>query len=79
MIINVYGTNGCVSCKRLHEIVKEICLKENIEAEINYVNDLNLIISKGIMQMPALEVDGSIKSVGRIPKIQELINMLKQV
>lgn len=74
--ITVYGS-GCPSCKKLYETIKELVMREQINAEIHYEDDLNKIIARGLMQMPGLEVNGVMKSVGKIPKYNELIAMLK--
>lgn len=76
MKIVVYGT-GCKSCHALHERVLETVKKHGIDAEVFYETDLKSIISKGIMQMPALEVDGRMKCMGRVPKEKELLTYLK--
>lgn len=76
MKIVVYGT-GCKSCHTLHERVKSVVKDNNINAEIIYETDLNVILNKGIMRMPALEIDGIIKSMGAVLKEKELISLLK--
>lgn len=76
MKITVYGT-GCKSCKALHESVLKVVKDNAIAAEVVYENDLRTIIGKGIMQLPALEVDGKIKLAGRVPKEKELAEYLK--
>ena len=72
MKIVVYGT-GCKSCKALHENVLETVKKHGIDAEVVYETDLKTIMAKGIMQMPALEVDDKMKCMGRVPKEKELL------
>lgn len=74
MKIVVYGT-GCKKCQELHDIVTKVLKDNNIEAELIYEKDLKTIIGKGIMQMPALEMDGKIRIAGRIPKEKELIKL----
>ncbi len=77
MKIVVYGT-GCKKCHALHESVLAVVKKQGIDAEVVYENDLKTIIGKGIMQMPALEVDGKIKSLGRVPKEKEILIFLEK-
>lgn len=77
MKIVVYGT-GCKKCKELHDSVEKVIKDNAIEAEVVYENDLKTIIGKGIMQMPALEVDGQYKVLGRVPKEKELIKLFKE-
>lgn len=72
MKIIIYGT-GCKSCHTLHESVLAVVKKHGINAEVVYETDLKTIIGKGIMQMPALEVDGKMKCMGRVPKEKELL------
>lgn len=76
MKIVVYGT-GCKKCKALHDSVKKIVEQANIAAEVVYQSDLNVIILKNMMQLPVLEVDGVIKSKGRLPKEKELKEILR--
>lgn len=77
MKIIVYGT-GCKSCHALFESVSNVIKDNSIDAELIYEKDLRTIIGKGIMQMPALEVDGKIIVSGRIPKEKELLSLLKK-
>lgn len=74
MKIVVYGT-GCKKCKELHENILKTIKNNAIEAEVIYENDLKTIIGKGIMQMPAIEVDGEYKVMGRVPKEKELLKL----
>ena len=76
MKVVVYGT-GCKSCHALHESVLKVVKDNAINAEVVYETNLNTIIGKGIMQMPALEVDGKIKFMGRVQKGKELIAYLR--
>ncbi len=76
MKVVVYGT-GCKSCHALHESVLKVVKDNAINAEVVYETNLNTIIGKGIMQMPALEVDGKIRCMGRVPKGKELLAFLR--
>lgn len=75
MKITVYGT-GCKNCQALHDSVLNVVKNNGIEAEVFYEKDLKTIIGKGFMQMPALEVDGQLKVLGRVPKEKELLKIL---
>lgn len=76
MKIVVYGT-GCKSCEKLHENVLNAVKNNAINAEVIYETDLKTILNKGIMQMPALEIDGKIKSSGRVLKEKEILSFLQ--
>jgi small redox-active disulfide protein 2 len=73
--IQVLGT-GCPKCKKLYEATQQAVKDLGIEAEVIKVEDINEIIKFGIMMTPALAVDGSVKVVGRIPKLDELKTMI---
>lgn len=76
MKIVVYGT-GCKTCHALHDGVLRVVKENGIDAEVIYESDIKKIFAKGLMQMPALEVDGNIKFVGKVPKDKELLAYLK--
>lgn len=75
MKIVVYGS-GCKSCELLHGRVLSVIRKKNIDADVDYIKDLAAIISKGIMQLPALEIDGKIVIGGRVPTENEIAKLL---
>jgi small redox-active disulfide protein 2 len=76
MKVIVYGT-GCKTCHALHDSVLKVVKDHEIDAEVIYETDIKKIIAKGIMQMPALEVDGKMKCMGRVPKEKELLIYLR--
>ncbi len=50
---------GCAKCNRLQENAEEAAKALDIEYEIEKVNDIEKIMSFGVMLTPALAVDGS--------------------
>lgn len=75
MEIKILGT-GCSKCEKLEKNL-EIALKElNIEADIENVDNLAVIVSYGVMSTPGLVIDGEVKSIGKVPKVKELKEML---
>jgi small redox-active disulfide protein 2 len=73
--VQILGT-GCPKCKKLFEATQQAVKDLGIEAEVTKVEDINEIIKFGIMSTPALAVDGTVKAVGRIPKLDELKTMI---
>jgi len=57
MKISVLGS-GCATCKKLHETVKYVVKNENIDAEVEYSDDVTRIVELGLMHSPVLVVDG---------------------
>jgi len=77
MKIEILGV-GCPRCKQLIANT-ETALKElNISAEISKVTDINQITEYGVMMMPALIVDGSIVSSGKILSGDEIKKIISK-
>jgi small redox-active disulfide protein 2 len=76
MKIEVLGT-GCAKCKRLEENVRKAVLETGVKAEVLKVQDMDQIISKGVMMTPALLIDGEEMAVGRVPGVDEIKRMLQ--
>lgn len=75
--IKVLGP-GCSKCRTLEAKVKEIVAKNNIEASITKVEDINEMMSYGIMMTPALVIKERVKSYGIIPKDDQILKWLKE-
>lgn len=71
MEIKILGT-GCAKCKKLELNARKAVEEMGIAAEIEKVEDLQQILSYGVMITPALVVDGKVKLTGRVPKPKDL-------
>lgn len=71
MKIQVFGS-GCATCKKLYELTKAAVLANGIADEVEYITDLAKMIEMGLMQSPALVVDGKIAAAGYLPSAEEL-------
>ncbi len=76
MIIKVLGT-GCASCKKLEANAKEAVSKLGIEASVEKVEDLKDIMAYGVMKTPALVVDETVKSMGKVLSSDDIVKLLK--
>lgn len=76
MIIKVLGT-GCASCKKLEANAKEAVSKLGIEASVEKVEDLQDIMAYGVMKTPALVVDETVKSMGKVLSSDDIVKLLK--
>ena len=63
MNIKVLG-GGCKSCEK------------GIDAEIEYITDMEKIMGFGVMSMPALMIDGKVVSAGKVLKAKEVEKFL---
>jgi small redox-active disulfide protein 2 len=76
MKIEVLGT-GCARCNTAEEIVKQAVLEAGIEAEVVKVKDIREIAKYGVMVTPAVVIDGELKSMGKIPDLEEVLEWIK--
>ena len=74
--IQVLGT-GCKKCVSLKENVEAALKEANIEADVQKIEDINEIVSFGVMSTPALVVDGEVKFVGKVASPAEIIRVLQ--
>ena len=71
MDIKVLGP-GCPKCQQTEKIVKEAVSEAGVDAEIEKVTGAMEIAGYGVFGTPAVVVDGDVKSVGKIPKKEEV-------
>lgn len=76
MKITVYGS-GCANCKRLFDNTKTAATNLGIKDEVEYVTDLKVIASTGIMKTPALVIDNRLVASGRVLTVEEVTPLLK--
>ncbi len=76
MDIKVLGP-GCPKCQQTEKIVKE-AVTEAGDAQIEKVTDTMEIAGYGVFGTPAVVIDGEVKSVGKIPKKQDVIGWINQ-
>ena len=78
MKIEILGV-GCPKCKQLTANA-EAALKElNIVAEISKVTDINKITEYGVMVTPALAVDGTIVSAGKVLSKDDIKKIISKI
>ena len=75
MEIKVLGT-GCAKCKKLEERTRNAVSELGVEASIEKVEDIYKIMQFGVMNTPALVVDGKGVVSGRLPADKELKELL---
>lgn len=75
MNIKVLG-GGCKCCEAILASVKEVVAAKEIDAEIEYITDMQKIMECGVMSTPALMIDGKIVSAGRAIKTKEIEKLL---
>lgn len=76
MKIQVLGM-GCKTCEKLYEATLAAVKETGVDAKVDYIKDMAEITRLGIMQTPALVVDGVVKAMGRAPKQKEIVSIIK--
>jgi small redox-active disulfide protein 2 len=71
MEIKVLGP-GCAKCQQTEKVVKEAVAEAGISAEVEKVTDMMKITGFGVFGTPAVVINGEVKSVGKIPKKDEI-------
>jgi len=69
--IHILGT-GCPKCKKLAELADTAAKELNVEYQLEKVTEINDIMKFGVMMTPALVVNGVVKSVCKIPSLDEI-------
>ena len=78
MKIEVLGP-GCKNCSALEKATNEALSHLGMDAFVEKVTDYGKIAEYGVMSTPALVVDGEVRSVGRVPSVDEITELLTAV
>lgn len=76
MKIEILGM-GCQKCTDLYKSAEQAAAELGINAEMIKVTDIKEIMKYGVMNTPALVVDGKVKISGKVPGKEEIKAMLK--
>ncbi len=75
--IKVLGA-GCKSCHELYENAKKAVENLGLNIEVEYITDMEKVMSYGVMSMPALLVNDKIVSVGKVLKQKDVETFIGQ-
>ena len=77
MEIKVLGP-GCPRCENTEKAVKEAVAETGVDARIEKVTKAMEIAKYGVFGTPAVVVDGEVKSVGKVPPVEEIKQWLNK-
>ncbi len=77
MEVKILGP-GCPKCQQTEKVVKEALQEAGVQANVEKVKDTMEIANYGVFGTPAVVIDGEVKSVGKIPKKEEVLQWLKK-
>ncbi|MDY6823672.1 MAG: thioredoxin family protein [Thermodesulfobacteriota bacterium] len=75
MDIKVLGP-GCPKCRQTEQVVKDAAADAGVAADVEKVSDAMKIAGYGVFGTPAVVVDGEVKSVGKVPKKEDVISWI---
>ena len=73
--IKVLGA-GCKSCHDQYENVKKAIEELGLGIEVEYITDMEKVMAYGVMSMPAIVVNETVASMGKVLKSAEVIKLL---
>ena len=76
--IKVLGA-GCKSCHEQYENVKKAVADMNLDAEVEYITDMEKVMSYGVMSMPAIVVNEQVVSMGKVLREAQVEELLKKL
>ena len=76
LTIKVYGS-GCKGCQTLHQNVIDALAEMNVEADVQYITDMQKIMETGVMSLPALAVNDKIMSAGKVLSVTDIKKFLE--
>lgn len=71
MKIEILGT-GCTKCQSLTQNAKKAVADAGVFAQVEKVEDLVKIMEYGVMNTPALVINGEVKSTGKLLNSEEI-------
>ena len=76
MKIEVLGM-GCANCNKLYQNAIEAVKLSGKEIEVTKVEDIKVIMRYGVLSVPALVIDGLVKTAGKVPKAEQIKEWIK--
>ena len=70
---------GCSICQSLEQLVLAVLSELNLPADVEHVKDMKEIARFGVMSMPALIINGEVRSVGTPPSQDTLKKWLREL
>ena len=75
MEIKVLGS-GCSRCHKAFEMVEKVVKEQGVDAQVEYVTDIERVMAYNVMSMPAIVVDGEVRLKGAVPTEADVKKML---
>ena len=76
--IKVLGA-GCKSCHEQYENAKQAVKNMELDLEVEYITDMEKVMSYGVMSMPAIVVNEKVVSMGKVLKAADVEKLLHKL
>ena len=73
--IKVLGS-GCANCKTTLKLIEEMAKEKGVELQLEKVEDMQAIISYGVMSTPGVVIDGKVVHAGGVPSRDKIAGWL---
>jgi small redox-active disulfide protein 2 len=77
LTIRVLG-QGCANCQALTQRIMEILSELNLAADFEHITDIKEIARYGVLQSPALVINGNVVVRGTVPNKAQLIEWFRK-
>ena len=75
--IKVLGA-GCENCHKQYENVSAAVKSLNLDIDVEYITDMQKVMTYGVMSMPAIVVNDKIVSMGKVLKVSDVEKLLTE-
>ena len=73
--VKVLGT-GCANCKTTLKLIEEVAAEKGVAVELEKVEDIQAIMSYGVMSTPGVVIDGTVVHAGGVPSRDKIAGWL---
>ncbi|UCG55352.1 MAG: TM0996/MTH895 family glutaredoxin-like protein [Dehalococcoidia bacterium] len=75
MKIKILGP-GCAKCHSLDKLVREVVKELNVDAQVEYIQDMAKILEYPILITPGLIINEEVKCSGSVPSKNEITKLI---
>lgn len=77
MEIKILGA-GCTKCLGVCDVFEDVVKEMNVDATVEKVVEPEKIAEYGIISLPAILINEKVKSTGKVPKREDIVNLIKE-
>lgn len=75
--IKVLGA-GCKNCHEQYKYVREAVKKLGLSVDVEYITDMEKVVTYDVMSMPAVVVNEKVISMGKVLKVNDVEKLLQK-